>query len=258
MPGGDAAIRYPWRLALGYVYALTGKLPDLPPSAAEPGQRISQQEKRIVRQQVERHLNTPLTSAAGRLFDAVAALIGIRHRVTYEAQAAIEMEMLASAYQASATRTSAYPFTLEPGEDGSVIRLREMLGAIQRDLAAGVSQAEIAWCFHHTLAAMILTVCQRISDECQTIADECQTIADECQTIPDECQTIADESALRTVALSGGCFQNRLLLALAIPRLERAGFRVLLHRQVPCNDGGISLGQAALAQASVALDRAND
>jgi hydrogenase maturation factor HypF (carbamoyltransferase family) len=114
-----------------------------------------------------------------------------------------------------------------------------------------VSQAEIAWCFHHTLAAMILTVCQRISDECQTIPDECQTI-------PDECQTIADESALRTVALSGGCFQNRLLLALAIPRLERAGFRVLLHRQVPCNDGGISLGQAALAQASVALDRAND
>jgi hydrogenase maturation protein HypF len=230
MPGGDAAIRNPWRLALGYVYALTHELPDLAPSSAEPGQSISEQEKRIIRQQVDRHLNAPLTSAAGRLFDAVAALIGIRHRVTYEAQAAIEMEMLAGTYNGPATRKSAYPFALDPGDDGSMIRLREMLGAIQRDLAAGVSQAEIAWRFHSTLAEMILTVCQ----------------------------VLADESALRTVALSGGCFQNRLLLKLAVPRLEQAGFRVLLHRHVPCNDGGISLGQAVLAQASVALDRAND
>ena len=128
MPGGDAAIRYPWRLALGYTYALTGEPPDLAPSSAEAGKGISEQEKRIVRQQVDRHLNTPLTSAAGRLFDAVAALIGIRHRVTYEAQAAIEMEMLATAYHEPGTRMSAYPFALEPGKDGAVIRLKEMLG----------------------------------------------------------------------------------------------------------------------------------
>jgi hydrogenase maturation protein HypF len=230
MPGGDAAIRNPWRLALGYIYALTGELPDLAPSSAGPGKGISEQEKRIVRQQVDRHLNTPLTSAVGRLFDAVAALIGIRHRVTYEAQAAIEMEMLATAYPGPGTRMAAYPFSLESGKDGSVIRLKEMFGAVQHDLAAGVSQAEIAWRFHHTLAEMLLTVCQRIRDE----------------------------SALQSVALSGGCFQNRLLLRLAVSRLEQAGFHVLLHRQVPCNDGGISLGQAALAQASVALDRAKN
>jgi hydrogenase maturation protein HypF len=234
MPGGDAAIRNPWRLALGYVYALTNKLPALAPSSAEPGQSISEQERHIVRQQVDRHLNTPLTSAAGRLFDAVAALIGIRHRVTYEAQAAIEMEMLASAHKGPATRKAAYPFTVEAGDDGSVIRLREMLGAIQSDLAAGECQAEISWRFHQTMAEIIVTVCQQIGRE----------------------------SGLRTVALSGGCFQNRLLLALAVPSLEQAGFRVLLHRQVPCNDGGISLGQAALAQAAlaqadVALDKAN-
>jgi hydrogenase maturation protein HypF len=156
-------------------------------------------------------------------------LIGIRHRVTYEAQAAIEMEMLASAYTGPATQEEAYPFAVEPGGDGSVIRLREMLTAIQSDMAAGAGQAEIAWRFHRTLADMIFSICQRISGE----------------------------SGLRTVALSGGCFQNRLLLALAVPRLEQAGFRVLLHRQVPCNDGGISLGQAALAQASVALDKVN-
>jgi hydrogenase maturation protein HypF len=229
MPGGDAAIRNPWRLAMGYIYSLTQELPELAPSSAEPGQGISEQERRIVRQQVDRHLNTPYTSAAGRLFDAVAALIGIRHRVTYEAQAAIEMEMLASAYTGPATQEEAYPFAVEPGGDGSVIRLREMLTAIQSDMAAGAGQAEIAWRFHRTLADMIFSICQRISGE----------------------------SGLRTVALSGGCFQNRLLLALAVPRLEQAGFRVLLHRQVPCNDGGISLGQAALAQASVALDKVN-
>ncbi|HSR31198.1 MAG TPA: carbamoyltransferase HypF, partial [Anaerolineae bacterium] len=91
MPGGDAAIRNPWRLALGYVYALTGELPALP-RASERDWSVSEQEARIVRQQVDRHLNAPLTSAAGRLFDAVAALIGVRQQVTYEAQAAIEME----------------------------------------------------------------------------------------------------------------------------------------------------------------------
>jgi hydrogenase maturation protein HypF len=104
-----------------------------------------------------------------------------------------------------------------------------MLYAIQSDLATGASQAEIAWRFHLTMAEMILTVCQQIRGE----------------------------HGLQTVALSGGCFQNRLLLALVVPRLEQAGFRALLHRQVPCNDGGISLGQAVLAQASVALDKAN-
>jgi hydrogenase maturation protein HypF len=100
-----------------------------------------------------------------------------------------------------------------------VIRLRRLLEAVQTDLAGGRSAAEIGWRFHHTMAELIIAVCQQL----------------------------ARERGLRTVALSGGCFQNRLLLGLAVPGLERAGFRVLLHRQVPCNDGGISLGQAVLA-----------
>jgi hydrogenase maturation protein HypF len=215
MPGGDTAILNPWRLALGYVYTVTQGLPEFP--------GISAQEMRIVRQQVDRQLNAPLTSAAGRLFDAVAALVGIRQRVTYEAQAAIELEMLATAWRATEPAGEGgptYPFDLREGGDGAVIGLRALIKAIQADLVAGVSQAEIGWRFHHTLAEMIVAVCQRI----------------------------AEETGLRTVALSGGCFQNRLLLALAVPRLEGAGFRLLLHRQVPCNDGGISLGQAALAQ----------
>jgi hydrogenase maturation protein HypF len=224
LPGGDAAIRHPWRLALGYVYALTGEIPDLPGSVGDPDWDISAQEIGIVRSQIDRNLNTPLTSAAGRLFDAVAALAGVRQHVSYEAQAAIELEMMASGWQdgrQSADKTRPYPFQMEAEEAGTVIGLRELIGAIRSDLEMGRSQAEIGWRFHLTMAQMIATVCQQI----------------------------AKESGLRTVALSGGCFQNRLLLGMAVQRLEQAGFTALLHRRVPCNDGGISLGQVALARA---------
>ena len=214
MPGGDAAIRNPWRLALGYLYALTGEVPSLP--------GVSDQEVRIARQQVDRGLNTPLTSAVGRLFDAVTALIGVRQRVTYEAQAAIELEMVATRWgtRQEDDRSPVYPFELTKGQDGASIRLGRLLKAIQADLAAGASPAQVGWRFHRTMAEMIGSVCERI----------------------------AGEAGLQVVALSGGVFQNRLLLALTMPRLKEAGFRVLIHRQVPCNDGGLSLGQAALAQ----------
>jgi len=211
MPGGDAAIRNPWRLALGYVYALTQTLPDLCCSAGGPDQGITDQEVNVVRRQIDRKLNTPLTSAAGRLFDAVAALIGMRHHVTYEAQAA----------RKSSDGALPYPFALNRDGAGIVIGLRELIGAIQADLETGADRAQIGWRFHLTMAELIASVCQQI----------------------------AEESELRTVALSGGCFQNRLLLNMCVPRLEEAGFTVLLHRRVPCNDGGISLGQVALARA---------
>jgi hydrogenase maturation protein HypF len=214
MPGGDAAILNPWRLALGYVYTLTGELPIL--------QGVEDREVQIVRQQVERRLNTPLTSAAGRLFDAVAALAGVRNRVTYEAQAAIELEMLAARWsetRSAADRCPPYPFGVEGTGDGAVVRLRRLLEAVQAEQDAGVAPGEIAWRFHRTMVEVLLAVCQ----------------------------LLAASTGLQTVALSGGVFQNRLLLALALPTLEQAGFRVLIHRQVPCNDGGISLGQVALA-----------
>jgi len=217
MPGGEAAIRNPWRLALGYVYALTGRAPALA--------GMSAQQEKIVCRQVDRGLNTPMTSAAGRLFDAVAALAGIRQEVSFEAQAAIEMEMLATE-AASASGPATDPVTYPYGLDGDgkgdapyLIRLRPLIEAIQADLAAHVTPATIALRFHHTMAALIDDVCQRITAEL----------------------------GLRTVALTGGCFQNRLLLALTVARLEDAGYHVLLHHQVPCNDGGISLGQVALA-----------
>jgi hydrogenase maturation protein HypF len=222
MPGGDAAIRNPWRLALGYVYALTQQLPDLRDGAGDSSASITQQEIEIVRTQIDRNLNTPLTSAAGRLFDAVAALVGVRQHVTYEAQAAIELEMLATRWgneRRDLEETLPYPFQINHGDSGMVIGLRELIRAIRSDLETGKGRAEIGWRFHLTVAQMITAICQQI----------------------------ARETGLRTVALSGGCFQNRLLLSMAVPRLEQAGFIVLLHHRVPCNDGGISLGQVALA-----------
>jgi hydrogenase maturation protein HypF len=142
--------------------------------------------------------------------------------VTYEAQAAIELEMIATQWERARPPElpEPYPFDLQPGNDGVVIRLQALLQAIQANLAAGTGAVEIAWRFHHTMASLIVHTCRQL----------------------------ARESGVQTVALSGGCFQNRLLLALTVPRLERSGFDVLLHRQVPCNDGGLSLGQVALAR----------
>lgn len=229
MPGGEAAIQSPYRLALGYVYALTGQFPSLPlipngstaPSAEEIG---------ILQKQIERHINCPRTSAGGRLFDAVSALLGVQWRVSYDAQAAIELEMTASSASLSrSTRERAYPFWTEdrPGDKRAfesdrviVVRLRGMFEQLLAERDCGVPVGEIAYRFHQTMANVICAVCERI----------------------------AERTGLHTVTLSGGCFQNRLLLALATERLSEAGLRVIVHRQVPCNDGGIALGQAAVAQ----------
>jgi len=155
----------------------------------------------------------------GRLFDAVSALLGVCTRTTYEAQAAIELEMVADGWGGQRGEAGAYPFGMEPVNGRWVVRLRDLLAALVADAEAGVPAGEAAWRFHQTAAQMTVQVCQRI----------------------------AGDTGLRTVALSGGCFQNRLLLRLTVPALEGAGFRVLLHRRVPPNDGGLSLGQAAIA-----------
>ncbi len=213
MPGGDTAIRNPWRLAWAYVYVLTGRL--LAPT------EVREEEVRIVHQQVDRRLNSPLTSAVGRLFDAVAALIGVRQRVTYEAQAAIELEMLATqwANRRAEADSAIYPYDIEQEDGMAIVRLGRLVEAVLADLGMGVEPARIGWQFHRTLS----------------------------EILADTCLAISRQTGVRTVALSGGCFQNRLLQALAVARLEEARFRVLIHRHVPCNDGGMSLGQATLA-----------
>ena len=232
IPGGEAAIRNPYRLAIGYLYALTGGPPSIPPNfggeglpsprvggGAGGGGCAGEEELRIIKQQIDQGINCPQTSAGGRLFDAVSALLGIRERITYEAQAAVELEMAAQIPNPKSQISNGYPFGVEEGEDGMVIRLRPLFEALLANRRGGVAVGKMAYRFHVTVAEMMRVVCERI----------------------------AGETGLRTVALSGGCFQNRLLLALVVPRLQEVDLRVLLHRQVPCNDGGISLGQAVIA-----------
>ncbi len=209
LPGGEAAIRRPYRIAWGYLLATQGDIPDLPTLAAFPAE-----ERRIVAQQVERGVNTPLTSSCGRLFDAVSALVGLCPLATFEAQAAIALEL--AARQAAPERAIPYPFTLEA--DG-VLRVGDMLAAIVRDVRSGRPTAEIAAAFHVTLAQMIVSAARQVQAR----------------------------TGIGVVALSGGSFQNRLLLRLAREGLRAAGFEVLTHRQVPTNDGGLSLGQAVIA-----------
>jgi hydrogenase maturation protein HypF len=210
--GGAAAIKKPYRMALSYLFTLLGedfKLDGLPLAKINPA------EVDIIKQQLKKKINSPLTSSAGRLFDAVSALLGVRGEIEYEAQAAIELEMLA----AETMDTEAYPFVISSEDGVCVVRLSELWLALVSDVKNKVPPPEISLKFHHTIAGINAEMCQ----------------------------LIAKDSKIKRVALSGGVFQNRLLLKLTIAALKREGFEVLSHRLVPPNDGGVSLGQAVIA-----------
>jgi hydrogenase maturation protein HypF len=152
----------------------------------------------------------------GRLFDAVSAMAGICSTIDYEAQAAIGMEM--AAYSAPGEEGS-YPFTLTGDNSYTVVLLHELIAAVLDDLLKGRHFSVVAMRFHNTIAIIAHDVCMKIRRE----------------------------SGLNSVALSGGCFQNRLLLTRVTSLLNKSGFDVLTHKDVPANDGGISLGQAVIA-----------
>jgi hydrogenase maturation protein HypF len=171
---------------------------------------------RLIARLVELELNTPPASSAGRLFDAVAALVGVpgSQRTTYEGQAAIELELAANG---PTNRT--YPFRLRPEADSWIVETRGIIGAVVEDLLAGRSSAKIADTFHHTTAQIVATACDKIR---------------------------ASDGA-NAVAISGGTFQNMLLLTQTTHLLKEKGFVIYTHRRVPANDGGLALGQAILA-----------
>ncbi len=214
MPGGVAAIRRPYRMALSYIYTLLGE--ETPLEGLPIMSKITADEVNIVKAQLGRRFNSPLTSGAGRLFDAVSALAGVRGQIDYEAQAAIELEMLAPD---DLTRFKPYPFVISRDEKPAIIKLKELISAVLNDVQNGIKPDVISARFHKTMAQIILETCRLISPP----------------------------SGRKTVALSGGVFQNRRFFNLAIDALEKEGFQVLSHHTVPCNDGGISLGQAAIA-----------
>jgi hydrogenase maturation protein HypF len=213
--GGEAAIRKPYRMAFSYLHTLLGgdfSLEGVPIGKLNPATLD------LLKQQLTRRVNCPLTSSAGRLFDAVSALAGVRYEIDYEAQAAIELEMLA-AEETGEFAGKCYPFSIGENQGVRVIQLAELLSAVIHDVKAKVPIPIISLTFHNTVAKMILEMCT----------------------------VIARETGITQVALSGGVFQNRLLLGLATAALQGEGFSVLTHHMVPCNDGGISLGQAVIA-----------
>jgi hydrogenase maturation protein HypF len=218
VPGGEAAIRHPWRMALSYVYCLLGKerlwkaLPlfNRAVQASAPGE----EKVRVILQQIDRKMNCPLTSSCGRLFDGVSALLGLCPSISFEGQAAVELEMIAHGEE-----NGGYEFFTDREGEKEIIRLRPLMEGILQDLERGVPPSRISGKFHNTLVEIGITLCRKVRDE----------------------------GGPGKVALSGGVFQNRFLLERMKDKLEEAGFKVLVHRQVPCNDGGLSLGQAVIA-----------
>ena len=263
MPGGAAAIRQPWRMAGAYLDELASADSTDRTHTADPGRHVGRTRTAdpaglanpavptgapppvrvreaagnpgiaglavarrnaarwdTVVAMARRRVNAPLTSSAGRLFDAVAAILGVRDQISYEGQAAIELEQLADPGETRTYRARIETAPVEAGEP-FLVRGADMVAAAVGDLTLGVPAELIAARFHNGVAALI----------------------------EEGCVLLREQHGLTTVALSGGVFQNLLLLGRTVTRLEAQGFTVLTHSRVPCNDGGISLGQAVVAAA---------
>ncbi|PIB78941.1 carbamoyltransferase HypF [Mycobacterium celatum] len=215
LPGGDAAVRNPWRMTLSQLWmAGIAWTPDLPPVTAATPAELS-----AVRSQLDTGAGCVPCSSMGRLFDAVASLLGVRHRIDYEAQAAIELEVLAETAGAIQLRMDVH--------DDGVIDPRGMIRAMVSELRAGAEPAALAAGFHEAVA--------------NAVAEAVALVA----------------GPLQLVGLTGGVFQNVLLLRACRERLQQAGFEVLTHHTVPPNDGGLALGQAAVSLLT-ALDAQSD
>jgi hydrogenase maturation protein HypF len=212
LAGGDSAIRQPWRSGLAYLRDSFG------PEAAQLSlpliREVDPRARRFVEKMLDRKIQTIETSSCGRLFDAVASILGVRHQTTYEGQAAIELEAAAS----SASGT--YPFALT-GDTPFQVDLRPCIEAIARERQSGASVADISARFHRTMACVVRDACLRIRES----------------------------DGLNRVCLSGGTFQNLRLLRHTLDQLRAQRFEVFVHRRVPTNDAGLSLGQALVANA---------
>jgi len=222
MPGGEMAIKDPWRMAVSYLYSLDENLIKRLSEDKEIGitlfKDIDANSIAVISQMLEKDINCPLTSSMGRLFDAISALLGVRNRINYEGQAAIELEYLCkSGYNGE------YGFSFNNDDDIFTISANELVIGILKDIKHGIEKGIISSKFHETVANIVLEGCKKIDKV----------------------------TGLNKVALSGGVFQNITLLGKCVSKLESSGFEVYTHSLVPANDGGISLGQAAIAIARI-------
>lgn len=216
LPAGDRAIREPRRVALGLLYSVFGE-GVFGPSELEPIGAFDRSELDLLKEMLVRRINSPLTSSVGRLFDAVASIIGLRHFAGFEGQAAMELEFAIGEFRTD----EHYEFGLQAESGGSlIVDWAPCITEIITDVRSAAPRGLISARFHNMLAEIIVAVSNRIG-----------------------------ESA---VALSGGCFQNKYLLERTVRRLGDEGLSAYWHRQVPTNDGGISLGQTLAADRIIA------
>jgi hydrogenase maturation protein HypF len=219
LPGGEMAVKEPWRMALTYLI-LAGEEEflanwrTLPEEFADFLAQVGEKKIEVVSKMVKKNFNSPLASSMGRLFDAVSSLLGICHYNTYEGQSACELEAIAEDCD------DFYEFELQ-GDNLIIINPLPVIKGILKDLRNGQSKKYIASRFHQSLVEMLVGIL----------------------TI------IRQHFGVKKVALSGGVFQNALLLSKSLRRLREEGFIPLAHSKVPTNDGGIALGQAVIARA---------
>jgi hydrogenase maturation protein HypF len=218
LPGGEKAVREPRRSALGAIYETIGdRVFDM--SELDPVRAFNSPELGLIRSMLAKEINSPITSSVGRLFDAVASIIGLRQFAGFEGQAAMELEFSIGALRSD----ESYQFEVRLNDEGpAIVDWGKAIAAIMADIESGASRALIAARFHNMLAETVVR--------------------------------IASLAGLDRVALSGGCFQNKYLLERVIERLCEEGFRPFWHQRVPTNDGGISLGQTLAAARALAQE----
>lgn len=226
MPGGEQAIKEPWRMAVSYLYQIYGDniplIPHTSPllSAEKTDGELNRAKIEILLKMLLHRINSPLTSSMGRLFDGVASILGLHHSVSYEGQAAIKLELIADEYE-----TGSYPFDIDVIAGARcnmplhIVHWGQIIEHIVNDLKSKTANSVISAKFHNTIANMTLQVC----------------------TI------LRNSLGLNDVVLSGGVFQNNFLSSRLIRKLSSNDFKVYFPQKIPCNDGGISLGQAVIA-----------
>ena len=215
LPGSERSVKEPRRSALSVLFETFGgrveEFGEIPSISS-----FEAKEKKLLLEMIKKGINSPATSSAGRLFDAVASILGIRQKTSFEGQGAMELEFVACGNYSPLADSAHYDFFLDDETGGPmVLDWRLIISGIVDDLHDGLDTAVIAAKFHNTLSKMILAVARKV--------------------------------AVEKVVLSGGCFQNRYLLERTVRELENEGFRVYTHQRIPPNDGGISLGQVAVA-----------
>jgi hydrogenase maturation protein HypF len=211
LPGGDAVAREPRRTALGVFYEISDER-GISDRRRAPIASFSEGELDVIRQMLSKRVRSPLTSSAGRLFDAVSSILGLRQSVTFEGQAAMELEF---AIQPDIDETYSFEIT---DDLPSIIDWAPMIAEILIDLQNGEASGRISAKFHNTLTEIILAIARRVGEP--------------------------------RILLTGGCFQNRYLVERTVRQLLAAGFQPYWHQRVPPNDGGIALGQVVAAARS--------